>query len=190
MIFENLKVENLIRDQFDGLTKEVLEWESVSNAVFLKDKFRKESLNNEIINAYLNASKSLFVALDRDNNPTAGIKLLKSNQMCMPFLFLCRHTVELAIKHKYEEKNSKEISGHKLSDLWRNVKGYLTQTDKAVSGMTEFITALDSIDSDGCQLRYSASKDGELYKKTPIFIKADKIIQCTEEFVKLMLNKD
>lgn len=35
------------------------------------------------------------MSIHNENNPDNGIKVFRMNQMCMPFLFLCRHTIEL-----------------------------------------------------------------------------------------------
>ena len=87
-----------IKEQFNGLTKEVYKWDCVSISPFFKEEFRNKTAEKEIADAYLHSAECLYMCLHRENNPDNGIKVFRMNQMCMPFLFLCRHTIELSIK--------------------------------------------------------------------------------------------
>lgn len=110
-----MKQEEIIRYQFDGLTTEVLEWECLTPTVFLKESVRDEMAKKEIILAYLKASKMLFEGLNADNNPNCFMKVIRKNQVCMPFLYVCRHALELSIKLRIQFETKKMFQG---IDFW------------------------------------------------------------------------
>jgi hypothetical protein len=188
MSFTNLKKENLVRNQFDGLTSEVFEWELVTMTAFYKEELRGEAVDKEIVKAYLNAEKILYNALSQENNPAKGMRVFKDNQMCMPFLFLCRHTLELVLKYFLKHKSGQVTTGHKLIPLWEKTKMFLGDDDD-IKGMGVFVEVLDSLDTDGTKMRYSSDKKGEPNVEMPTFIKADKLNSLCEEITLFLMKQ-
>ena len=116
-----MKKEELIRHQFDGLTAEIYDWECLTSTVFLKESLKGDIAEKEMIMAYLKAAELLCSGLLIDNNPLYHIKVVRSNQICMPFLYVCRHSLELSIKFRIRFQIKKTVSGHKLSELYEKL---------------------------------------------------------------------
>lgn len=165
-------------------TKEVGEWECLTPTVFYKEEIRKHMAEKEIVDAYLNAAESIYVRFDKLNNPEKGlIKVMWSNQMCMPFLYMCRHTVELAIKYKLKQNGIKYNKIHRLKELWESLKENIKIENEEFNLLIE---TLNVIDDDGCKLRYAVDKNDNQYNDTPKFIKADLILKVTKEIHKYL----
>ena len=110
-----------IRTQFDGMTSEVHEWDCLNFAVAYTEEFRKKENEKTIVRSYINAMRNLYDSLKKDNHPTDGIMVFKNNDLCYPFLFMCRHSIELSLKFFLENNGNngnKVISGHNLKKLW------------------------------------------------------------------------
>lgn len=120
-------------------------------------------------------------ALKADNNPVSNhIKVFRKGQVCMPFLFLCRHALELALKERLKIEGKANATGHKLRQLYNN----LVETQPTIGtneDLALLVEVLDSIDDDGCKLRYSKDKNGTEYQDKPVFIMAENVIKVTKE---------
>lgn len=142
----------------------------------------------EIVDAYLNAAESIYCRFEQLNNPEKGmIKVFWTNQMCMPFLYMCRHTVELAIKYRLKQLGIKYNRIHRLNELWDTLKENQRNTNEDFDLLIETI---DVIDNDGCKLRYAVDKNDDEYNKNPIFIKADMILDTTKKIHKYLTKQE
>lgn len=74
-----------------------------------------------MIMAYLKAAELLCCGLLRDNNPLDHMRVVRSNQICMPFLYVCRHSIELSIKFRNLFQIKKIVSVNKLSELYEKL---------------------------------------------------------------------
>lgn len=74
-----------------------------------------------MVMAYLRASELLYNGLVIDNHPAYHVKVVRSNQICMPFLYVCRYSLELSIKLRIRFDVKKTVSGHKLSELYEKL---------------------------------------------------------------------
>lgn len=63
---------------------------------------------------YTQQNVYIFACID------VNIKIFRMNQMCMPFLFMCRHTIELLIKAVLDKKQGEFKKIHRLKELWEN----------------------------------------------------------------------
>lgn len=174
-----MKREDLIRHQFDGLTSEIYNWECLTPTAFLKEDVKKEAAEKELIFAYLRAAEFLYIGLSTENNPVYHVKVFKTNQICMPFLYVCRHALELSIKLRLRFETQKSISGHKLSELYYKLTTTLSEL-KSNQNISLLIEVLNEIDDDGCKLRYSKDIKDKEYQKEPTFIRADNILKLTK----------
>ena len=182
-----MKKEEIIKHQFDGLTAEVYDWECLTPTVFLKKSIKADAAEKEIVIAYLRASELLYNGLDMDNNPAYHIKVIRSNQICMPFLYACRHSLELSIKFRIRFGIKKTVSGHKLLELYKKLISELPEL-KTNTELSVLVEALNEIDDDGCKLRYSKDKNNKVYQEEPTFIKADKILELTKKVCSALLD--
>lgn len=182
-----MKREEIIKHQFEGLTSEIYDWECLTPTVFLKKDVKDDIAEKEMIMAYLRAAELLYSGLIMDNNPAYHIKVLRTNQICMPFLYVCRHSLELSIKLRirFETKNS--VSGHKLSELYSKLINGLPGLKNNME-LSVLVDVLNEIDDDGCKLRYSKDKSDKMYQEKPTFIKADKILQLTKKICNILIE--
>lgn len=174
-----------IRKKFDGLTAEVHDWECLLISSFYKEEIRKISAEKEIVEAYMHAANSLYSNLSIENHPSDGITVFRTNQMCIPVLFLLRHAIELTMKLVLEKNNSNVENGHRLNDLWEKVK----KNEKIeCNEFDELISAYVELDSSGLQLRYVKDRDGKEYKIEPYFIKLRKIVKDTNKYYEFLFG--
>ena len=182
-----MKKEELIRHQFDGLTAEIYDWECLTPTVFLKESLKGDIAEKEMIMAYLRAAELLCSGLLRDNNPLYQMKVVRSNQICMPFLYVCRHSLELSIKFRIRFQIKKTVSGHKLSELYEKLISNIPELKNNIE-LSILIEVLNEIDDDGCKLRYSKDKKDNEYQKKPTFIKADRILELTKKVCNILME--
>lgn len=175
-----------IRYKFNGLTAEVYKWDCISLSPFLKEELRNKTAEREIIDAYLHSAECLYVFFRSENNPDEKIKVFRTNQMCMPFLFLCRHTIELSIKAVLNSKQGKIKKIHKLKELWEELKNEVNISN---TDFDMLIDVLNIIDDDGCKLRYSNDGKGNNYNEKPCFVRADLILKTTKELYEFLLKQ-
>ena len=180
-----------IRTQFNGMTSEIHEWDCLNFTVAYTDEFRKKESEKTIIRSYINAMYRLYDNLKIENHPTDGITIFKDNDLCYPFLFMCRHSIELSLKFLLEnnknnkDKGSKVISGHNLKKLWDKLdlnKYY--ENDE----YNQLINLFEVLDDDGTKLRYIKDKGGKENFKQLYFIKSDLILQTTINLCNELLN--
>ena len=175
-----------IRSKFDGLTEEFYKWDCISFAPFYKKEFKSEIAEKEIIDAYMHSAECLYIAFYNENNPAEKMKLFRTNQMCMPFLFLCRHTIELSIKLVIKNKSEKVIKTHKLNELWNELNAIIKIKDIDFNVLIE---VLNEIDDDGCKLRYSNDGKGNDYKNSPCFVRTDLILETTQKLYNYLVKQ-
>ena len=174
-----------IRTQFDGLTEEVYKWEQLNWSSFYKEEFRKRESEKELAFSYMHAAEVLFEIMSKENNPLFHVKVFRTNQLCVPMLFLCRHTIELTLKLVIESKTNKIEQGHKLQDLWDKLKTIIYIKNNEYDNL---IIAFKELDIDGMQLRYAKDLEGKEYKPTPCFVRADLIIEDTKKLHQYLLG--
>lgn len=182
-----MKKEELIRHQFfNGLTAEIYDWECLTPTVFLKDIEKADIAEKEMVMAYLRASELLYNGLVIDNNPAYHVKVVRFNQICMPFLYVCRHSLELSIKFRIRFQIKKTVSGHKLSELYEKLISNIPEL-KNNTELSILVEVHNKID-DGCKLRYSKDKKDNVYQENPTFIKADKILELTKKVCGVLIE--
>ncbi|MDE7124801.1 MAG: hypothetical protein K2N83_04880 [Eubacterium sp.] len=178
--------EEIIKYQFDGLTAEIYDWECLTLAVFLKESVKRDIAEKEMIMAYLRASERLYNGLVIDNNPPYHIKVVRFNQICMPFLYVCRHSPKLSIKLRIRFEIKKNISGHKLSELYKKLISGLPELEN-YADLSLLVEVFNKID-DGCKLRYSKDRNDRVYQEKPTFIKADRILELTKKICNVLIE--
>lgn len=175
-----------IREKFNGLTEEVYKWDFISISPFFKEEIRSKTAEKEIIDAYLHSAECLYMCFHKESNPVEKMKVFRTNQMCMPFLFLCRHTLELLIKAVLNNKQGKIKKIHRLQELWNELKNNIEINN---TDFDMLIEVLNTIDDDGCKLRYASDGKGKNYNEKPCFIRADLILDTTKELYKDLIKR-
>ena len=173
-----------IREKFNGLTNEVHNWELVKTSTILKSEYKQGNI--EIACSYLNAAKKIYLDLKNEIHSQNGITTLRINQLTIPFLYLCRHSIELSIKVVLDYNKITYGNIHNLKELFSK----LSIEDKLNDDYILLIEVLDFIDDKGMWLRYDRDlKNKKEYIEKPLFINATEIINVTENFINFMLNE-
>lgn len=175
-----------IKEKFEGLTEEIYKWDFISISPFFKKEIRSKTSEKEIIDAYLHSAECLYMFFHKESNPVENMKVFRMNQMCMPFLFLCRHTLELLIKAVLNSKQRKIKKIHKLQELWDELKNNIVINN---ADFDMLINVLDIIDDDGCKLRYASDGKGNNYNEKPCFIRADLILDTTKKIYDRLITE-
>ncbi len=122
-----------------------------------------------IIEGYIGALDALFAKLKEGYNEMNAI----------PFLFICRHIVELRLKfmtnvlHSIDNKIEKPRMIHSIKGLWDKIKKgirvYVTISDYSFTVIDDFMKLVDKIDPKGTTFRYEnpipREKDFSEYSK-------------------------
>ena len=157
--------------------KDLKNWELVSASTKMKDEYKYGASKFEMVQSYLHAASILS-----DNLCINDIKLISLRSICIPFLYLCRHTAELAVKNALEITNIKiNTPSHKIKKMWKlfieKNQLYINDNETAfIDRISTFVDILDTIDDDGIHLRYATSNNNELYRKTPLLINPNTFI--------------
>lgn len=180
-MFKSIKIsdsipqkDELIRNSLD--VDNLLNWEMVGLSAVVKKPFKNIISKFEIIQSYLKAAELL------SQNINNTVKTLSFRSLGIPFLYLCRQTVELSIKFALEITNVKiNKPSHNIKKLWEEFivknKMYISNEEKMyIDRITFFIDILNSIDCDGSHFRYAASNNEEIYREKPFFINSEKIV--------------
>lgn len=161
-------------------------WDILKVSSLFKEKIRKVYAEKEIIDGYMNALEVVYKELKKQNNPSQGLKPFCLNQMCLPFLYLCRHTIELCMKNFLEYNKITFEQNHSLKKIWKLIQDNI-QAD--LKGYNELIMTFNELDRDGSRLRYVKDKNGEEYTTKPIFINSSSIYAKTKELCNYLNNK-
>ena len=161
--------EDFIRNSIDLHKSEG--WELISASTIMKKEFKYGSSKFEIVQSYLHAIDILS-----NSSYNQNLKIVSLRSVWVPFLFLCRQTVELSLKNALEITNIEvKKPTHNIQELWtlflKNNKTYFLEEEKVfIERISVLIEVLDSLDNNGSHFRYSTSNNNELYRDKPYLI--------------------
>lgn len=186
---EQLKREDFIRDTIDLNSPDCFDWDIISVSPMYKENIRDDMREKEIIQGYANATNCLAKKIKEQNHCNSGL-ILRQNSLVLPFIFLCRHTVELTLKYLQKRLNIPSPNKHRLSPLWATIERAIVEnipTKKDdLKGMTTVIAAIEEVDPDELHARYSKSQKGDPYNSKFKAIKVsvfNKIVQSLSSLV-------
>lgn len=172
-----------IKEQISIKNRDDKDWDLLSTSSLYKEEFRKNEGKKELISSYLAASKEMYIIFKKKTHPDKSLTLLLENPLCIPFLFLCRHTIELSLKYYLDNNNIKFKHRHSLKILYK-------KTGIENQEYSELIEAFEILDKTGTMLRYSVDNADNEFRKSPLFVKTDDIIIYVEELCnKLLVEK-
>lgn len=172
-----------IKEKMNGLTKEVHDWELLKTSSVFKPECKDISIEMSI--SYLKAAKVLYIAVQKESHPCNGISTLTENSLIIPFLYLCRHSIELALKVALNKKKIKYGNSHNLNELISKLDIII---DKKYQNLFD---TLDLIDDKGMWLRYDKDlREGKEYINKPYFINSTRIIDTTKEIIKFFIGNE
>lgn len=171
-----------IKDNIHLEKGEAYEWYLLNTSSLYKEEFRKDSGKKELIESYLNATKNIYHQMEISTHAFSATYIFRSNTLCIPFLFLCRQTIELTLKY-YLEKNGIEFkSNHDINRLYNKSK---INNDN----FKQLIKTFKILDKTGTMLRYSTDQEDNEYRTKPLFVKAKDILKTTSDLTYYVLNK-
>ena len=172
-----LKMNKYIKSGIDVYT-ESKDWMLIKTSSFYKKECKKEKAEIEIIDSYISCMENLANIIRSEARD--GMCILKIYSLCIPYLFVCRHSLELIIKRYIESKSDNVCKGHNISYLWSECKNI--NEDKKLNYYNELIKTMNHLDSDGTRFRYVKDKEGKEYENEPVFINYELI---KEDIIKL-----
>lgn len=196
-MFSNLKISDHIKSQ-DELVRNSIDlknsqdWELVCVSSIAKEEVKYSMSKIEIIYSYLHAAD----ILSKNINLNGNIKVLTLSNVCLPFLYLCRQTAELAIKYALEITGIKiPKPTHNIKNLWKRFKeeneDKIFEKDKAfIDIVSNFVDVISLIDYDGMHLRYATSNENKLYRDKPYLIHPKNFIAELNNLVIILTNID
>ncbi|HBO65436.1 MAG TPA: hypothetical protein DD628_01975 [Clostridiales bacterium] len=172
-------IESFVRDSLDMNSPDLFNWDMVFVSSILKKEYKSDGSEKEVINGYANAVNCIANEIKIQNHSDAGVLIVRSNSLVIPFIFLCRHTVELILKYLRKQLSLQNPNKHSLRYLWGDIEKAIIESKpsekEAVENISEYIYALEKLDPDGSHARYPKSMKGEIYHEKPKFIRVMEI---------------
>ena len=142
-------------------------WDNIKLSSIGKEELKAELAEKEIINGYIHSIECLYYAFEIEKSPCRGLITFRTNQVLIPLLYACRHSIELSIKYYINKNNIQKHKGHNLKELYNNLDKNKREELKEYNMLVETLSFLDD---DGCKFRYSNDAKGNQYKNEPEFI--------------------
>ena len=144
-----------------------------------KEGFIATMILSELSMDYLQSAIRLQKCIvEERNSPNPVISRFQ-----IPFLFCCRHAIELKLKQCAYTINKEKPSGHSIKGLWKAIT-----KDKSGTGLDRlnpFIQEVDAMDENGIVMRYGLNKNLELVKENYL-IDVDALIRNTKYLFNVM----
>lgn len=184
--------DSFIKDNLDLHSPDIFNWDMVSASSILKKEFKDCENEKEIINSYANAVNYNANGIKEQNHPSAGVLNVRMNSLVVPFIFLCRHTVELILKYLRKSLGLNSPNKHSLMNLWNEIEQIIVTKDSSLKEAMEYlrgyISVLEELDPDGVHSRYSKSPKGELYLNKPKFIRVKSLNEVLQNVLLPLIN--
>lgn len=171
-----------IKDNINLEKGEAYEWYLLNTSSIYKEEFRKDSSKKELIESYLNAAKNIYEQMAISTHAYGATYVFRSDTLSIPFLFLCRQTIELTLKYYLKKNNIEFKSNHDINNLYNKSK---INNDN----FKQLIKAFKILDKTGTMLRYSTDQEDNEYRTKPLFVKAEDILKTTSDLTHYVLNK-
>lgn len=173
-----------IKEKLNRSEEDIFAWDIISITPLLKSEYKKG--DDEILSSYLNAAKSVYNCISEQNHLNGPVTILRIGSLVVPFMFLCRHTIELAIKFALDKQGIEYDKIHDLKTLFFKLE-LKKNTDKKYYDLMNIFWMLDK---NGVSFRYYEDlKSKKEYIDRTLFVNTYEIINTTEELVNYLLNK-
>lgn len=180
--------DSFVKDNLDLSSPDLFNWDMILVSSLYKKEYKDDENEKEVINGYANAVDCIANGIKVQNHPGVGVLAFRSNSLVVPFIFLCRHTVELILKYLRKCLGLNTPNKHGLLYLWDEIEKTLIEANpsvtEAIAGLREYISVLEELDPDGSHSRYSKSPKGEPYHNKPKFVR---VVTLNEVLQKVLL---
>lgn len=189
--FDNFDKTEIVRDKMNGLNDpENINFDLIASYPMINKDSKDDYGEKEYIDSYLNGAKILCNSIPR----SPSIKIIYNYSLNLPIIFLCRHSIELALKFYIKKYLNKEpLRNHKINELWEELKrGIIVNTIEEeaciLKNMDSFLEIILSIDDNGTKLRYSKQGNKIDSQENLRFVNVNKIVELTDKFIKQLEN--
>lgn len=204
MIFKDIKWDNisdetqLYKKQVNGLNDPCLkDYNPLLISTCFKEEYKKDMMTKEYIKSFTEAAKAILATakLQQPNVPVIH-KIIYEYSLTLPALYLCRHSIEMAIKFSLESLHIDYKKIHKLKELWDKLEESIPkklQSGKErtiIGNMGYFIEKINDLDDNGQRLRYAIQTSGDLSQENFLWVNLQSTVNSTEKFVKQVLSID
>lgn len=197
MLFKRIRMSDAIPTKEDFVRENIdanksADWELISASTIVREEFKYGMAKFEIVQSYLHA----IDILGSNGNPNKELKLISMRSVWVPFLYLCRQTIELALKNTLECMNI-TLSGptHDIQTLWNlfleGTANYSSDEDKPfLKRISVLIEVINDLDADGSHFRYSTSNQNQLYRDKPYIINPKRFSDEVHGLVVALMSLD
>ena len=173
-----------VKEKLGVKEKNFFSWDIISITPLIKQEYKNG--NVELVFSYLNASKALLNCIREQNHLNGKVTLLRNGSIIIPFLFLCRHTLEITFKTVIERLGKTYGNTHNLNTLL----SIINNLENFDEDYIDLINIFDMIDGNGMWLKYYKDlKNKKDYIDKVIHINSDEVFNTTEKMVNYLLNE-
>ena len=151
---------------YDSMT-----WALLKPSAFYKSELRIGEAELEIINSYVRCMNSVCEEIKKEFIP--GLHVMRTYSLCIPYVYICRHLIELMLKKAIELKVGGTKTGHSINNLWEDCKKLYDK--QKLEYYDELIETFEILDDNGEKLRYVKDKQGNEFENKPIFLNVELI---------------
>lgn len=182
-----------IKENLDLHSPDLFSWDMVLVSSLYKKEYKADENEKEVINGYANAVDCIANEIKVQNHPGVGVLAFRSNSLVVPFIFLCRHTVELILKYLRKCLGLNTPNKHGLLYLWDEIEKTLIEANssatEAIVGLREYISVLEELDPDGAHARYSKNCKGETYYNCSLYIHVEELNNVLQKVLLQLVDK-
>lgn len=204
MIFKEIQWDNisdeshLYKKQVNGFNDSCLkDYNPLLFSACFKEEYKRIKMDEEYIKSFIEAAKVLSKATEEQQSNVLGInKIFYTYSLELPALYLCRHSIEMVIKHSLDTLHIEYKKFHKLKDLWNKlVEGLPTNLESGkersiINNMGLLIDKFNNLDENGQRLRYAIQTSGDLSQESFLWVNLKNIVDSSERFINQILSID
>lgn len=191
-IFKKCKTDELYKTQMKGLKDNTItSYNPMLISSIFKREFRENRQEQEFIESYLESAKIISKEVYRRQKNNMGVeKIFYSYSLVLPVVYLCRHSIELAIKRAIRLLDGNIKFNHSLLKQWNSLREYLNKYNISVKDrdlmnfMGEFINNIELLDDNGIKLRYPKQQDNSYSQQEFLWVDTKNIVNQTELFIR------
>lgn len=158
-------------------------WTLLKSSSLFLEQYKKENSEIELIESYISCMKLMHDDIISKLN--IGRVVIDNKSLCIPYMYICRHIIELIFKYKLERNKQGVIKGHVINDLWQECKKI--EDINNLCEYDELIELLTILDDNGQKLRYIKDNKGNIFDNNPIFLNIDLIYLDTIKLKDLLV---
>ena len=172
--------------QVDSITEMRSNENNINNLlcpITIVDKISDTHTQYKYIAGYQMATELIYDACMENDRPVT-----QKDHLSYPYLFMCRHTIELMIKKLLVKYGLSWDANHNLVKNWETLRGHINKTIRGTNvkivldNVTTYVLAWQMFDEKSTRNRYPIRNK----KKTPYKAFSIDIVQLNELFLKYM----